>query len=441
MMYISGVIVMVLVASIFNPAATASHLRLASRHAEVPKALIQTLVSLDRTDKGCEPGSDLCTSVDSSISVVETKSAHHAQYQPEWAKSGLLTMHACECADYWQFDGFTHRGCALVSDHLNQRISQALCFVKDEAKCKSAYAFSKLSNVTGSTGVCKNETCASPSESSWDFCSRVEDVSPFMTQSSCHCHTAWEHKSKLYKGCSRINASEPAWCYVAETQEGCDKAKDAGGEKTQRWDFCNLPEEKPAYVTRKGCHCKPSWKSGDKDYSSCVQEAEKKWPAELKKDYSSLSTLKQTLLGWCQVFEDGRRCPASIEADGFVVDACFMADEATRNTLDLTYNGCHCQPEWNLDNETYKGCSKTKDGQEVTPWCPVLEDSKVCSQSSSPSEASDTGAGRGPGWNWDYCDDGTADAAMWRQPGQRFTPNATENVPDWYQDILDKLGN
>merc|ERR1719453_484325 len=186
--------------------------------------------------------------------------------EADWPKDILFTMHGCKCAEHWQFDGYTHQGCAVVSDHTGDTISQPLCFVKDATACKRGYSMAKLANVTGSTGICQNASCAAPSESTWDFCHRVQDVSPYMTQSSCHCSPQWEFQSNLYSGCSQTGESEPSWCYVAAD---CAQATEAKGNRTQKWDFCNLPQEKPAYLTRHGCHCKPKWESGGTEYTTC----------------------------------------------------------------------------------------------------------------------------------------------------------------------------
>lgn len=284
----------------------------------------------------------------------------------------------------------------------------------------------KLANVTGSTGICQNASCAAPSESTWDFCHRVQDVSPYMTQSSCHCSPQWEFQSNLYSGCSQTGESEPSWCYVAAD---CAQATEAKGNRTQKWDFCNLPQEKPAYLTRHGCHCKPKWESGGTEYTTCASSDQVAWPSELEEptiDHVSV-------LGWCQVFEDSRHCPASIKKSGLVVDVCFMADEAIRHQLEITYSGCHCQPEWILGNTTYHGCTKTDNGTLVTAWCPVIEDSALCSKTSidsGPSEATTSD----DGWNWDFCDASSKNVtAIWRQPGQRFVPKPGEDVPDWYR--------
>jgi len=366
---------------------------------------------------------------------------------PAWAKPGILTMHGCECAEHWAFDGFPHKGCAVAEDHLNRNISQSLCMVKDASKCKKGYPMSQLTNVTGGTGICKNATCANPTETTWDFCSKVEDISTYVTESSCHCSAIWEYESNLYHGCSRTNGSERSWCYVAETKEGCSKAQEPEGKKTRRWDYCDLPAARPAFVTRQGCHCKPTWKTGGKEYSSCVSQEEAKWPAGLadsiNEGWRALAPNPQkekkegelgNLLGWCQVFEDKEHCQATTKAGGFLVDVCMMADEATRTDLDTTFNLCHCQPEWSLNNNTYRGCNVTKDGDETMYWCPIVEDKNKCSKSLSPKDASKTGAGRG-GWNWDYCADPDKiknTTALWRST--RFVPHESkQEIPDWYK--------
>lgn len=429
MMNAFGATAAVFSASIFIPAVTASPFRSTSRHAEVPKALIQTRVSLDRNN--CQPG-ELCASDDSILSTMEIETTHQVQdvELPVWAEGGLLTMHGCECADDWQFDGYTYKGCAVVTDRRGLNISQPLCFVKDAAACKGAYAFAKLSPVNGSTGVCENEDCDSPKEASWDFCNLVKDISPYKTHSSCHCSYQWEFQSKLYNGCSIVNGS--GWCYVAETAKGCAAAKAAEGDKTQRWDTCNLQSQRPAYLTRSGCHCKPKWTHSSKEYSMCVSKEEVAMPQNLAE---SAMIKHENLLGWCQVFDDTRLCPASIKADDQYVDVCFMADEATITELDITFAGCHCQPEWSLNNETYYGCSKTKEGQESSTWCPVVEDESICSQMKPPSAASEVGEGRG-GWNWDHC---TSDKKRWRDPHNRFKPHKnTGPVASWYKKIIKK---
>eukprot|EP00746_Dinoflagellata_sp_MGD_P004503 gnl/MRDRNA2_/MRDRNA2_108704_c0_seq1.p1 gnl/MRDRNA2_/MRDRNA2_108704_c0~~gnl/MRDRNA2_/MRDRNA2_108704_c0_seq1.p1 ORF type:complete len:396 (+),score=54.48 gnl/MRDRNA2_/MRDRNA2_108704_c0_seq1:58-1245(+) len=385
----------ILALSTFRVVARAAHLRPSSKHPEVVQSLIQTEVSLNRQDNDSQ--------------------------DPEWAKKGILTMHGCECADHWSFDGYPHQGCAVVSDSNDHSISQPLCFVKDASKCKTGYNMSKLADVTGTTGKCENATCVNPTETTWDFCSRVEDISPYMTQKSCHCSAIWEFNSKSYNGCSHTTENEPSWCYVAETEEGCSEAQAAEGDKTHRWDFCDPPERKPAYLTRQGCHCKPTWKSNQQEYSSCVSKDELAWPSELK---TSLDSEQTSLVGWCQVFEDGHVCPASVKSGGFAIDVCFMADEAEKTDLDVTFNGCHCQPDWTMNNETYHGC--TAIGTETTPWCPVVEDRESCSQ----IHTQDTIPGRGA-WNWDFCSDKSKNTTtMWRTKDDRFLPKQSEDMPD-----------
>jgi hypothetical protein len=346
-------------------------------------------------------------------------------------------MHGCECAEHWSFDGFGHQGCAIVNDVDGHNISQPLCFVKDATKCTKGFSMSKLANVTGSTGKCENATCLNPTETTWDFCSRVEDISSFMTQNSCHCSAIWEFDDVVYNGCSRTVEDEPSWCYVAETDAGCSKASAAAGEKTHRWDLCDPSTKKPTFLTRQGCHCKPIWVSGGKNYSSCVSKAELAWPSELQQ---SLDTEQRPLFGHCQVFEDEHVCPASIQSDGFVVDACFMADEAEKSDLDTTFSGCHCQPAWSFNNQTFKGCAAVVEGAEVTPWCPVVEDHSACTPVSTPSMAVKMGltSQEGlPGWNWDYCGvEDTTNTTVWQQPDHRFIPDPSEDVPDWYRGRL-----
>jgi len=387
--------------------AWAAHLRPTSKHTEGVQSLIQTEVSLNRQDNESQ--------------------------DPEWAKAGILTMHGCECADHWTFDGYAHQGCEVVSDRNGHSISQSLCFVKDASKCTAGYNMSQLADVTGMTGKCENATCVNPTETTWDFCSKVEDISPYMSQKSCHCSAIWEFKSKAYNGCSQTTENEPSWCYIAETEEGCSTATAAEGDKTHRWDFCDPPDAKPAFLTRQGCHCKPTWKSNQQEYSSCISKDELAWPSELKQAVNSEQT---SLVGWCQVFEDGHNCPASVQSGGFIVDVCFMADEATKNDLDITFNGCHCQPDWTLGNETYHGCTASIDGKETSPWCPVVEDTAACSQVHQQESASL--GGPGAAWNWDFCGVKSKNStSAWRSQDNRFLPKQSEDVPEWYQRLLD----
>lgn len=347
-----------------------------------------------------------------------------------WAETALFTMHGCECADNWHYDGLTLHGCVFTDEH-----DLPWCFVKDAAACQRGYNKSLLLTVGDhiSTGVCSNATgCDVTTEKrdgTWDFCTLPEEVDTHFSQSSCHCLPVWEHNRQLYSGCAQpdgVNSS--AWCHVAESNCAGSKVADAKGN--QKWDDCAMPSSSPVYVTRHSCHCKPAWEHEGKKQTSCAPNKLLKPPDVLVAINATLE--EETIYGWCHVFEDERECPGAIKVGGHHMDVCFLVDEADVADLETTLHGCHCSPEWGLDGIVYKGCSQTHGVAEEEMWCRVVEDESICPNSLGPEQARAGGAGRGIG-RWDWCTPKGKDQD-WRLPDERFTPKEPD-PPAWYQEF------
>jgi len=347
---------------------------------------------------------------------------------PRWARGGLLTMHGCECSDSWQLNGLTLRGCVVSAN-----VRMPWCVVKDPATCTRGYTNSALpiSPTAGRTPgppVVINGT--------WDFCTMPEDVDPHLTMSSCHCLPLWEHGGVAYSSCNMTNTSltSKSWCYVAETEGNCEGARAPDATRLQRWDECDPPASEPSYLTKNSCHCKPRWAHLGKEYTSCIQDELVPAPANLN---TTNTSVKQELLGWCQVFEDERVCPSvELTETGVLWDTCFFLDEATKVQLPPTLHGCHCLPEWSLDGVLYQGCAWTPLAK--SSWCPVVEDQSACSNSLSPADT-EYGAGRGRR-RWDWCSvERPLDASQpWRLANERFAPK-DPSPPSWYQNVYQEL--
>lgn len=313
------------------------------------------------------------------------------------------------------------------------------CFTREGDSCTNGYNMSELPMKKGKSGRCDNERCSSISEGKWDFCTLVEDVAVQKTLKSCHCLPRWEYNEKLYSGCQRIEGDEKPWCYVAEIASGCDNANQPEGAKMQRWDECSLASESPAFLTRHGCHCKPQWQSPDGIMRTSCLAMDKITPPSVMATMNSTFKNRSTLIGWCQVFEDERACNgALLSARGFLLDECFMDDEASIVEFDSTLHGCHCLLEWEVDNVIYQGCdprSKTRGGGEVEKaWCPVHEDSAACSHSLGPQDAEAVGGAGQGGRRWDWCDPHDT-KSVWRHPSKRYTP-IEPNPPKWWMDAM-----
>lgn len=347
-----------------------------------------------------------------------------------WAQGGLATMHGCECMDTWQFNGLTLNGCVFTNG-----VRVPWCFVKDAASCTEGYTKDQLSELPSVNGNSSNTT----TDGTWDFCTLPEEVAPHFTRSGCHCLPRWEFEGKAYSGCNRTeegaggNASD-AWCYVAETASNCAGASAPADAKKHRWDACDPPKESPAFLTKHSCHCKPKWKHEGSEYTSCLNDETVPPPRSIN---TTNTSVKASLLGWCQVFEDERGCAAAeITGAGVMWDSCFFLDEANKKELTPTLHGCHCLPEWELDGASLTGCQKTQGAS--ASWCPVAEDGQTCSNSLGPDDATD-GAGRG-GHRWDWCsEDSPKDPSEpWRLASERFAPK-DPNPPAWYSDIYEDM--
>lgn len=343
-----------------------------------------------------------------------------------WAQGGLLTMHGCECAESWQLNGLTLRGCVVSSN-----VRMPWCIVKDPANCKKGYTNSALPispTVTQSPNpipITINGT--------WDFCTLPDDVDPHLTLGSCHCLPLWEHEGVAYSGCNQTNRGQ-SWCYVAETAEKCVGARQPDATHFQLWDKCDSPAREPSFMTKNSCHCKPRWTHLGKEYTTCVQDELVQPPAVLN---TTNTSIKKELLGWCQVFEDERLCPnVELSETGVLWDTCFFLDEASYAELPPSLHGCHCLPEWSLDGAVYKGCAYTP--RAKAPWCPVVEDERTCSNSLGPSD-SEFGAGRGRR-RWDWCSIANPKdpSQPWRSASERFTPK-DPSPPSWYQNVFNDL--
>lgn len=335
-------------------------------------------------------------------------------------------MHGCECLDDWQFNGLTLHGCVFTNG-----VRVPWCFVKDPTKCTDGYSkdqLNELPSVNDTTSLANNT-----SNGTWDFCTLASEVDSHFTRKGCHCLPRWEFAGQAYSGCNSTDDSGEAWCYVAENAQHCEASAPTGAKK-YRWDKCDPPSDTPAFMTKHSCHCKPKWTHEGKEYTSCLNDEEVPPPRNIN---TTNTTVKASLLGWCQVFEDERGCSsAEITAAGVMWDSCFFLDEASKKELIPTIHGCHCLPEWELDGAALQGCQKTQGAKAA--WCPVAEDTETCSNSLGPEHATG-GAGRG-GRRWDWCDqDAPRDPSEpWRLASERFEPK-DPNPPAWYADIYEDM--
>lgn len=351
---------------------------------------------------------------------------------PRWAQGGLATMHGCECADSWQLNGLTLRGCVVSSD-----VRMPWCIVKDPATCRRGYTNSALP-ITATVTSAPNQNPRSPLviNGTWDFCTMPDDVSPHMTLASCHCLPLWEHGGVAYSGCNRTlgDPSGKSWCYIAETGGKCTPREPDGTTKLQRWDLCDPPANAPSFMTKNSCHCKPRWTHLGHEYTNCVQDELVTPPANVN---TTNTSIKKEMLGWCQVFEDERICPnVELTETGVLWDTCFFLDEATRAELPPTMHGCHCLPEWTQDGILYSGCAWTPLAK--ASWCPVVEDEATCSNSLSPTDST-FGAGHGKRrWDWCSVTNPRDPSQPWRLATERFTPK-DPSPPAWYQNVYDDL--
>jgi hypothetical protein len=389
--------------------------------------------------------------IQNEASLQKTKS-QQATADATWAQTALFTMHGCECAENWHLDGLALHGCVHPDGH-----DLPWCFVKDDAACSTGYAKDNTLPGNCSTdktawGRCDNATgCHAASEErtgKWDFCALQEDVDSHYTHNGCHCLPSWEHGRKIYSGCSEPDGADgtnaSAWCYVAEAN--CSGAKAAAAAKKQKWDECDLPRNTPSYVTRHSCHCKPTWIHEGDTKTSCVRNGLLDPPAELT--YVNHTLERESLYGWCHVFEDERGCAGATIVDGTHVDTCFMLDDATATELVRTLHGCHCLPEWVVDDVVYAGCSRPPspdvehyhDVEEEQAWCRIAEDAVTCADSLGPEEVTPRGAGRGQG-RWDWCTITTHSEAEpeWRHSEERFTPQEPD-PPQWFRDFEVQAG-
>jgi len=345
-----------------------------------------------------------------------------------WAQGGLLTMHGCECAESWQLNGLTLRGCVVSND-----VRMPWCMVKNPATCNRGYRNAALPTESAS-GSNPNKQVIN---GTWDFCTLQEDVDPHLTLGSCHCLPLWEHGGVAYSGCNKtgdVASPGKSWCYVAEAGSSCVGARAPDATHLQKWDVCDPPEAQPEFMTKNSCHCKPRWTYKGKEYTSCVQDELVPPPADMN---TTNTTIKKEMLGWCQVFEDERLCPGVEQtAQGVLWDACFFEDEATRASLPPTLHGCHCIPEWQLDGVTYSGCARTPLAK--ASWCPVVEDKAACSNSLEPVNA-EYGAGRGKRY-WDWCtvENPKDPSQPWRLSSERFVPK-DPSPPAWYHQVFQNL--
>ena len=108
-----------------------------------------------------------------------------------------------------------------------------------------------------------------------------------------------------------------------------------------------------------------------------------------------------------------------------------MLDEAKVTQTHPTLNRCHCMPEWDWEDATYRGCTATPGTEK--PWCMVVEDGRLCTAvSTSPGP-------RGEKRRWDYCDPEWGNRKpVWRPADERFEPKEP-NPPEWYQHWYEHL--
>jgi hypothetical protein len=264
------------------------------------------------------------------------------------------TQHGCHCLLDWEYRGVQYKGCS-----------------ETPGSAHTAHAWCKVT-----PGCEKHES--GPEEGDFDLCNVPGETDHHLTLHGCHCAPEWFWKDDLYKGCGKTSLG-PSWCYVFESDALCHGAlrtEHAG----QHWDYCSMEHEASPILTKGGCHCQPEWVHSDGNhYHGCVAStADRDFP-------------------WCFVFEDIETCPSAQkdEKSGRLWDACWLLDDAQIAALDLTEHDCHCEPEWDHEGKTYKGCSKTPDREKK--WCYVLEDATVC------TEVAGFGEGLEQFARWDYC--------------------------------------
>lgn len=262
------------------------------------------------------------------------------------------TQHGCHCLLEWQHEGKAMRGCSKTDDH-------------DTSWCKVAPG-------------CDNPA-GEAQNAAWDVCFLPSVVGHLLTQNGCHCAPEFYHKGQLWKGCSRTSLG-PTWCHLYESGALCQGAH-RSDHFEQDWDYCHVAEQSSPILTRDGCHCMTEWVREGKHYHGCVEPIlgpDRKFP-------------------WCYVQEDESSCPiAQKDEYGRLWDACWLLSDQDLAMLDSTVNSCHCEPEWEHNGVTMKGCSKTPD--RPRPWCYVIEDARLC------KKVAGTGEGKERLERWDWCD-------------------------------------
>lgn len=405
---------------------------------------------------------------DEAFKAESAKEKHANAVDP----ANLVTMHGCTCKASWSVGGRSFKSCARAG----WNSSMPFCYLEGEcAEPQDPRGFN--TDPFGLPGK--------PGEK-WDYCAMPEDVSQYYTHAGCHCLPNWEFENSSYHGCASTPSLEPSqsWCYVADTKDSCAGANEpetvTTERRTQRWDHCDMAEKAPAFFTKQGCSCAPTWNAGGKKATSCVMSTEMKPPADLgssgsgKKAPTAAMLLEEKaaterersggaakalsertesllgggysgvagrsksprdMLGWCFTFQDERGCPGALIAKGKnkkmkasarPFDTCFLLDEASVAEVHPTVSKCHCMPEWDWNEGTYQGCAQTPGTEK--PWCMVLEDERVCTRARS-SFTTKGGATR----KWDYCDPDWGKApTIYRPADQRFEAKEN-NPPEWYR--------
>lgn len=171
------------------------------------------------------------------------------------------------------------------------------------------------------------------------------------TLHGCHCLLEWQNNGKGMHGCSKTDDRDHAWCKVLP-----DCASHMGTAKDDPWDFCFLVSETNHLVTVHGCHCAPQFFYNGQKWEGC-----------------SRTSAGPT---WCHIFEGGDLCEGALRTEhgGQHWDYCSVADQASPI---LTRDGCHCQPEWDLNGEHHQGCIESTPDRKFS-WCYVFEDEARC---------------------------------------------------------------
>lgn len=180
------------------------------------------------------------------------------------------------------------------------------------------------------------------------------------TTHGCHCLSNWTYEGEDHKSCSRVNTTfAHGWPWCKVVKETCD---DVEGNLTDGapWDFCADPAEIAHLTTVHGCHCSPLWEYKEKYYHSCAKTS--KGPE------------------WCYVFEGNNLCAHALrtEHNGDHWDYCFSSSDIP------TVHGCHCMPEYTIDDVKYEGCS-FKQNTTGNMSCLVLEDRQACPNATNTS--------------------------------------------------------